>query len=288
MANGDFQTKWWEHGDWGNQHHQDRGPERARTEDRAELLDGDDRAGDEGTVADGAGDRRPGDRRGDRGQGQAGSLTRVGLATAIVPEVDCKVTGRRHRQDNDLSDQWPSREGQFDVEARQYRLRRQPDHPAGDHGDDRPPKALNRRQRHHADQDHADHGQTSAVDLDRREAVGQKHGRADDRRPAELVPRRELVGRIPKGRNRLDHVVLGRLLQPDHHRGGRPTRVNQCAEKKRMFCQAFLECGQCRRVGTRGLDRSVDGHRVGLQVDILDGSLGRLQGRDRGRRKEAG
>ena len=63
----------------------------------------------------------------------------------------------------------------------------QPHHPAREHRHNRPPKALNGRKGHNANQDPTDDRQAAPVDLDRREPIGKEHGRADDRRPAELM-----------------------------------------------------------------------------------------------------
>ena len=117
------------------------------------------------------------------------------------------------------------------LKGRQDRLGGQPDDPAGEHRHDRPPEALNGREGHHADQDHADDRQPPAVDLDRREPVGQENRRADDRRPAQVVPRGEFVGDSPHLGDGLDHVVLMRLFQPGDHRRRRAGRVDQRARE---------------------------------------------------------
>ena len=137
------------------------------------------------------------------------------------------------------------------LKRRQDRLGGQPDHPAREHRHDRPPEALNGREGHDADQDHADDRQAAAVDLDRREPVGQEHRRADDRRPAELMPRGEFVGDPPQLGDRLDHVVLMRLLQPDDHGRGRAGRVDQRAQEQRMPRQPILERAPAPRASRR-------------------------------------
>ena len=155
----------------------------------------------------------------------------IGLAAAVVAKVDRQVAGRRHGQHDDLRDQRASRERQLDVENVQQRLGRQPDRPARDHGHDRPPDAVHGRERHQRDQDHAHDRQPSAVHLDGREAIGQKHGRSNHRRPAQPVPLREPIGHGAQRLDRLDHVVLLRLPQPDHDGRGRARLVDQRAPK---------------------------------------------------------
>ena len=128
---------------------------------------------------------------------------------------------RGHRQDDDLGDERTARERELDIEGRQDRLGGQPDHPAGEHRDDRPPEAVHGREGDHADQDHAHDRQPPAVDLDRGEPVGQEHRRADHRRPAQAVPRGEFIGDSPELGGRADHVVLICLFQAHDHGRGR-------------------------------------------------------------------
>ena len=153
---------------------------------------------------------------------------RVGLAAAVVAEVDRQVAGGRHRQDDDLRDERAARERELDVEAPRAVVSVASQTPS-------PPTIgtiahqtlCTAESVTSADQDHPDDRQPSAVDLDAREAVGQQDGRPDHRRPTQLVPAREVVGEPPEGRHGLDDVVLVVFLQPDDEGGRRPRRVDE-------------------------------------------------------------
>ena len=95
-------------------------------------------------------------------------------------------------------------------------------------------------------------------------------GRADHRRPAELVPRGEFVGDPPHLGHGVDHVMLMRFFQPRDHCRRRAGGVDHRAQKERMPRQPILDRGQGRGVGRGGPDGSRHRHRVVFQVDVLD------------------
>ena len=160
-------------------------------------------------------------------QGRARGEARVGLAAAVVAEVDRQVAGRGHRQDDDLGHQRAARERQLEVEARQDRLGGEPDHPAGQDRHDRPPEALNGRERDQADQDHADERQPPAVDLDAVNPSARSTGGPTTAGRPSRCRAANASAMPPQAGVVVDHVVLGRLSQPDHDRGRRARRVDQ-------------------------------------------------------------
>ena len=70
---------------------------------------------------------------------------RIGFAAAVVAEVDREMARGGHRQDDDLCDERAAGERELDIQSRQDRLGGEPDHPAGEHGNDRPPEAVHGR-----------------------------------------------------------------------------------------------------------------------------------------------
>ena len=239
-------------------------------------------------VADGAGDRRPGDRRGDGGQGRAGGPARVGLAAAVVAEVDRQVAGRRHRQDDDLGHQRAARERQLDVEAAPGPPRspaRSPSRRASARSPTRGsarPRASPRR----------------SGSCRRPPGAGRRSRSPRSRRPGAPAGRRPPAGRAgaaPRTRRPRPRraATVSITLCSFVFRSRTTTAVVvplesiSVPEEQRMLRQPVLERRQGRRVGRRGPDRPADRHRVGLQVDVLDRPLRRAQGQVAGERRQA-
>ena len=210
----------------------------------------------------------------------------IGLAAAVVAEVDRQVAGRRHRQDDDLRHERAARERELDVEDREQRLGRQPDRPARDHRHDRPPDAVHGRERHQRDQDHAHDGQPPAVDLDRREPVGQEHGRADDRRPARACAGRRSRRPRPAGPSTVS-ITLCSCVFRRRTTTAVVVPVSSISVPRKRGWRASRSLSFASASASARPDGPADGHRVRLQVDVLDRPLRRVQGEVPGERGQA-
>ena len=238
----------------------------------AELLDRYHGADEQGPVADRPGDGAPEDGRRDGRERRAGRDSRVGLAAAVVAEVDRQVAGRRHRQHDDLraTNGPPESESFRFAIARTASVASQTTQPARI-GTSAPAEALGGRQRHQSDQEHPHHRQSAAVASLLKPSASRTGGPTTAGRGSPC--RAANSSAWPRSGDRPGDVVLDGLLQPDHDRRRRARRIDQ--RPPRAGAPSLASSG---RPGPsdRPSGWRPDGQRVRLQVEVLETPLARV------------
>ena len=196
-------------------------------------------------VAEGAGQGAPEDRRRDAPRVVPGRRPAVGVGPQVVAEVQGQVAGGRHRQDDDLGDQRPARERELQARAARATVSApsQTVQPAtsGTSAHQRLRVAVNVTRPIRAMPTTASRRPSVSIAV---KPSASKHGRPDDRRPAQAVPAAKASAAVRRPATVAFDVVLPVGLQPDDDRRGRARRSISGPLEERVGRQPGLQGGQ--------------------------------------------